>query len=74
MGTTQAGLTAITKNIEAALEAKNLTKVELADAACISKTTLYRNLRAPEAFSFKQIGNIAAALELPITELVKDAA
>lgn len=74
MGTTPAGLTALSKNIEQLLEDKNLSKGDLCERAAIAPSTLYRNLKAPEAFSFKQIGNIAAALEVPIIELVKDAA
>jgi len=76
MGTESASLkAAITKNIEQALDEKNLTRNALADKAGIPKSTLYRNLdRGPEQFKLIELGQIAEALGMPIVELIKDEA
>lgn len=74
MGIEEASLSAaITKNIETALENKNLTRNELATRAGIPKSTFYRNMQRPEAFTFCEAGRIAQALELGIIDLIKEA-
>lgn len=75
MGIEQASHSAaITKNINQALTDKNLTRNGLSDKAGIPKSTLYRNLDRPEQFKFSELGQIADALDIPLTELLKDAA
>lgn len=75
MGTEEASLSAaLTKNIEQALENKNLTRNELATKAGIPKSTFYRNMRRPESFTFCEAGRIAQALELGIIDLIQDSA
>lgn len=74
MGIEEAGLSAaITKNIEQALENKNLTRNELATRACIAKSTLYRNMNRPENFTIREAGQIAEALNLGLIDILKDA-
>lgn len=65
---------AITKNIDQALANQKLTRNALSDKAGIPKSTLYRNLDRPEQFKFAELGQIAEALGVPLTELIKDAA
>lgn len=75
MGIKQANQSAATtKNIEHALGEKNLTKSALAAKAGIAQSTFYRNLGHPEKFTLREIGLIADALDLPLTDLLKDAA
>lgn len=77
MGTPQAAITAATtKNIEQALEDKNLTKNELASRAGIAKSTFYRNMQRPEKFTVCEIGQIAEALGTDLLGILtpKDAA
>lgn len=75
MGTESASLrAAITKNIDQALATQKLTRNALSDKAGIPKSTLYRNLDRPEQFKFAELGQIAEALGIPLTELLKDAA
>lgn len=65
---------AITRNIEQALDRQGLTRNALSDKADIPKSTLYRNLSRPDQFKFAELGQIAEALGIPLTELLKDAA
>ena len=75
MGTESAShKAAITKNIDQALDKQNLTRYALVEKTGIPKSTLYRNLAKPEQFKFVELGQIAEALGMPITELIKDAA
>jgi DNA-binding Xre family transcriptional regulator len=72
MGIEEASLSAaITKNIEQALEQKKITKHELVARTSIAKSTFYRNMKRPEDFSCREVGEIAKALDLGITDLVK---
>ena len=75
MGTEAASLkAALTKNIDQAIATQGLTRNALADKAGIPKSTLYRNIERPEKFNFAELGQIAEALEIPLTELIKDTA
>jgi predicted transcriptional regulator len=75
MGTERASLrAAITKNIDQSLTEQKLTRNALSDKAGIPKSTLYRNLDRPERFKVFELGQIAEALGMPLTELIKDAA
>lgn len=75
MGIEEVGLSAaITKNIEQALEDKNLTKNELATRAGIAKSTLYRNLNRPENFTIRETGQIADALEVGLIDILRESA
>jgi predicted transcriptional regulator len=75
MGTESASLrAAITKNIDQSLTEQKLTRNALSDKAGIPKSTLYRNLDRPERFKVFELGQIAEALGMPLTELIKDAA
>ncbi|HEX9137312.1 MAG TPA: helix-turn-helix domain-containing protein [Nitrospirota bacterium] len=65
---------AITKNIEQALENKNLTRNELATRASIAKSTLYRNMNRPENFTIREAGEIAKALDLGLIDILKETA
>lgn len=74
MGIEEASLSAaITRNIEQALEDKNLNKHQLATRAGIAKSTLYRNLLRPENFTIKETGQIAEALEVGLIDILKEA-
>lgn len=75
MGIEDASLSAaITRNIEQALEEKNLTKNELATRAGIAKSTLYRNMNRPENFTIKETGRIAEALDVGLIDILKETA
>ncbi len=75
MGIEQARLSAaITKNIDQALADKDLSRNALSDKSGIPKSTLYRNMDRPAQFKFSELGRIAEALEVPLAELIKDAA
>jgi len=75
MGTESASLrAAITRNIDQALAKQEITRNALSYKAGIPKSTLYRNLDRPEQFKFAELGQIAEALGIPLTELLKDAA
>lgn len=75
MGTESASLrAAITKNIDQALDKQGLSRNALSDKAGIPKSTLYRNLDRPEQFKFAELGQIAEALGVPLTDLIQDAA
>ncbi|AYR00923.1 hypothetical protein PP636_gp50 [Arthrobacter phage Hestia] len=63
---------AITKNIEQALEDKNLTRNELATRAGIAKSTFYRNMTCPEKFTIRETGQIADALEVGLIDILKE--
>lgn len=65
---------ATTKNIILGLAEKRLSKNALAVRAGIPSATLYRKLEHPEQFTLRDLGSIAAALEIPFVELLKDAA
>jgi predicted transcriptional regulator len=73
MGIESSGLrAAITKNIDQSLTEQNLTRNALSDKAGIPKSTLYRNLDRPERFKVFELGQIAAALGMPLIELITD--
>lgn len=75
MGIEEASLSAaITKNIEQALEDKNLTRNELAARACIAKSTLYRNMNRPENFTIREAGQIAEALDVGLIDILRETA
>jgi len=71
MGTENVSLSAaITRNIEQALEDKNITKHELANRAGIAKSTLYRNLTTPDKFTVREAGQIAEALDVGLIDIL----
>lgn len=75
MGIEDASLSAaITKNIEQALEDKNLTRNELAFKASIAKSTLYRHMNRPENFTIREAGQIAEALDLGLIDILRKSA
>lgn len=62
------------RNIKIALADRDLKKTALANQAGIPTTSFDRKLKHPEQFTLKDIGSIAEALDIPFTELIKDAA
>lgn len=75
MGIEEASLSAaITKNIEQALDDKNITKNELVARTTIAKSTFYRNMKRPDSFTCREVGEIAKALNMGIIDLVRDVA
>lgn len=71
MGTETTGLSAaITRNIEQALNEKGLKKSDLVTRTSIPASTLYRNLKAPESFKVCDVGQIAAALDLELADII----
>lgn len=70
-----AGIPAATKrNILYRLLDQDLSQTALATKANIPTSTLHRKIHNPASFTLHELGNIAAALDIPFTELIKDAA
>ena len=69
------GITATAKrNIIVSIVDKGLTRNAVAIKAGIPSTTFIRKLDHPEQFTLKDLGSIAQALEIELTELLRDAA
>lgn len=66
--------TATKRNILIEIADKGTTKNAVAIKAGIPSSSFARKLEHPEQFTLKDIGNIALALNVPFTELLKDAA
>lgn len=62
------------RNIKLELVDRNISKNALATKAGIPATTFTRNLDRPENFTLKHISDIAAALGVKFTDLLKDTA
>ena len=63
---------AITKNIEQALQDKNISKHELSDLAGIAKSTFYRNMKHPEKFTIRETAQIADALDVGLIDILRE--
>lgn len=62
------------RNIKLELVDRNISKNALATKAGIPATTFTRNLDRPENFTLKHLADIATALGVKFTDLLKDAA
>ena len=66
--------TAIHRNILLGIVQNGTSKNAVARKACIPATTFDRKLKHPEQFTLKDLGGIAQALEIELTELIREAA
>jgi len=76
MGTTNnmAVITATKRNILYGILDKDTSQAALANKAGIATSTFNRKIHNPATFTIGELGNIAAALDLRIEDLIKDAA
>lgn len=74
METTGGAINAAARKIKLELIDKNLTKNALATRAGIASTSFTRKLEHPEQFTLKDLGSIAQALEIELTDFFQDAA
>jgi transcriptional regulator with XRE-family HTH domain len=74
METTGGAINAAARKIKLELIDKNLTKNALATRAGIASTSFTRKLEHPEQFTLKDLGSIAQALEIDLTDFFQDAA
>lgn len=67
-------VTATKRNILYGILDKNTSQAELAKQAGIPTSTFNRKIHKPETFTLDELGNIAAALEMPLEKIIQDAA
>ena len=61
-------------NIKAAMVKRGITPAEMADRMEICLVTWYRRMRRPEELSLRELDLAAAALKIPVEELLKKGA
>lgn len=65
---------ATSRNIKLGLLDKNLSRNALAIRAGIPSTTFTRKLNCPSDFTLRELGQVAAALDKKLVDLIKDPA
>lgn len=64
----------VADRVVAAMETKGATRLGISEATGIPRTTLLRRLSGASSFTVAELDAIARALEVPVRDLIGDAA
>ena len=64
----------VADRVVAAMQSKGATRLGISEATGIPRTTLLRRLSGASSFTVAELHAIARALEVPVRDLIEDAA